>query len=285
VSVVEVNGGDVAYEILGEAGAPLIVLTPGGRFTMDVPGLRPLADALVDGGMRVLLWNRPNSGGSDVQFYGVSESHMRAETLHGLLTAIGEGPCVIAGGSSGARDSILTAIMYPEIVSKLVVWSVSGGIYGTLVLGWNYVVQNIRAMMLGGLDAVLELPEWKVLIEADPKNRDRFLSLGGEEFQRVMMRWMLAWIPRPGQTIPGVEDWQVEEITAPTMIIRGGENDMVHPKRTSLELHTLIKGSRLVDPPWEEDAIERADSNKIRGAGSHFDPWVIAAPAILEFAK
>ena len=81
---IEINGGNVVYEILGETG-DFIVLTPGGRFSKDIPGLRPLAEALVGGGYRVLLWDRPNCGASDVQFYGQSESHMRAETLYHLL--------------------------------------------------------------------------------------------------------------------------------------------------------------------------------------------------------
>ena len=95
---VEINGGNVVYEILGDTGE-LIVLTPGGRFSKDIPGLRPLAEALVEGGYRVLLWDRPNCGKSDVAFYGQSESHMRAETLATLITELGLGPCVIAGGS------------------------------------------------------------------------------------------------------------------------------------------------------------------------------------------
>ena len=66
-----------------------IALTPGGRFSKDIPGLRPLAEALAKGGYRVLLWDRPNCGKSDVQFYGQSESHMRAETLHQLITKLG----------------------------------------------------------------------------------------------------------------------------------------------------------------------------------------------------
>ena len=44
---IEINGGNVVYEILGDEG-DFIVLTPGGRFSKDIPGLRPLADALVD---------------------------------------------------------------------------------------------------------------------------------------------------------------------------------------------------------------------------------------------
>ena len=52
VSSIKVNGGNIVYEILGESG-DLIVLTPGGRFSKEVPGLRPLAEALVDGGVGV----------------------------------------------------------------------------------------------------------------------------------------------------------------------------------------------------------------------------------------
>ncbi|MEN3320604.1 MAG: 2-hydroxy-6-oxonona-2,4-dienedioate hydrolase, partial [Mycobacterium sp.] len=83
--VFEINGGNVVYEILGNDG-DFIALTPGGRFSKDIEGLRPLAEELVKGGYRVLLWDRPNCGNSDVQFYGQSESHMRAETLHALIT-------------------------------------------------------------------------------------------------------------------------------------------------------------------------------------------------------
>ena len=83
----EIRGGRVVYEILGPESGDPIVLTPGGRFSKDVPGLRPLAEKLAEGGMRVLLWDRPNCGASDVQFWGQSESHMRAQTLAELLRA------------------------------------------------------------------------------------------------------------------------------------------------------------------------------------------------------
>ena len=83
----------------------------------------------------MLLWDRPNCGKSDVQFYGQSESHMRAETLHALITGLDIGPCIIAGGSGGARDSMLTTMLYPEIVRKLVVWNIVGGVYGIVRAG------------------------------------------------------------------------------------------------------------------------------------------------------
>ena len=96
VPAIDINGGSVVYEILGSSGQ-LIVLTPGGRFGMDFRGVRPLAEALAAGGHRVLLWDRPNCGASDVQFYGQSESHMRAETLHKLVKGLGFDRCILAG--------------------------------------------------------------------------------------------------------------------------------------------------------------------------------------------
>jgi pimeloyl-ACP methyl ester carboxylesterase len=286
MSVIEINGGNVVYDLIGDADAPLIVLTPGGRFSKEIPGLRPLADALVEGGLRALLWDRPNCGESDVQFYGRTESHMRAETLHGLLTALDVGPCVIAGGSGGARDSILTTMLYPELARKLVVWNIVGGIFGTFSLGAYYVLPSIRAVRSSGIEGVVELPEWQALIDANPKNRDRILALDPEEFERTMFRWLDAFVSKPGQTIPGVDDDMFRDITVPTLIIRGGAKDVDHPKRTSLEVSCLIDGSVLIDPPWPEDAWEQASKDRAAGKVTHynmFDTWVQAAPRILDF--
>ncbi len=283
--VLTINGGNVVYEILGEAG-DFIALTPGGRYSKDIEGLRPLAEELVKGGYRVLLWDRPNCGKSDLQFYGQSESHMRAETLHGLITGLGIGPCIIAGGSGGARDSILTTILYPEIATKLVTWNIVGGVYGSFVLGSYYLVPSILAVRGLGIKGLLHVDEWKERIAENPANKERILAMDPDEFLRVMLRWLNAFVPKPGQAIPGVDDEFFGDIKVPTLIIRGGENDWDHPKRTSLEVNCLIKGSKLIDPPWPEDAWERAGEDRASGKVKHFnmfDTWVQAAPAILDF--
>lgn len=282
---IEINAGNVVYETLGEQG-DFIALTPGGRFSKDIEGLRPLAEELVKGGYRVLLWDRPNCGKSDVQFYGQSESHMRAETLHALITGLDIAPCIIAGGSGGARDSMLTAMLYPDIVRKLVVWNIVGGVYGSFVLGSYYIVPSILAVRGAGMKAVAAVGEWKQRIEENPANRDRILSQDPDAFLKLMLRWLNAFVPKPGQTIPGVEDELFDNIKVPTLIIRGGENDLDHPKRTSLEVSCLIKGSRLIEPPWPEDAWERAGEARASGKVKRFnmfDTWVQAAPAILKF--
>lgn len=282
---IEINGGNVVYEILGREG-DFITLTPGGRFSKDIEGLRPLAQELVKGGYRVLLWDRPNCGKSDVQFYGQSESHMRAETLHALITGLDIGPCIIAGGSGGARDSMLTAMLHPEIVRRLVVWNIVGGVYGSFVLGSYYVVPSILAVRGAGMKAVAAVGEWKQRVAENPANRARILAQDPDQFLKLMLRWLNAFVPKPGQTIPGVEDEMFDNIKVPTLIIRGGENDLDHPKRTSLEVSCLIKGSELIDPPWPEDAWERAGEARASGKAKGFnlfDTWVQAAPAILKF--
>jgi pimeloyl-ACP methyl ester carboxylesterase len=177
-------------------------------------------------------------------------------------------------------------MLYPEMVTKLVVWNIVGGIYGSFVLGSFYIVPSILAVRGTGMDGVAHVQEWRERIEENPDNEKRLLAFDKDEFLKLMLRWLNAFVSKPGQTIPGVEDEMFDRIQVPTLIIRGGENDMDHPKRTSLEVSCLIKGSKLIDPPWPEDAWERASEDRAAGKVKHFnmfDTWVQAAPAILEF--
>jgi pimeloyl-ACP methyl ester carboxylesterase len=288
-SEIEINGGLVAYELLGPDDAETIVITPGGRFSKDYGGVHELAEALVAGGKRVLLWDRPNCGRSDVQFYGRSESHMRAETLGLLCRELGIDKIVAAGGSGGARDSIVFTLMWPELVTKLCVWHIVGGTFSTMKLANIYIIGELGAVRSRGMEAVMAMSGpaggWADVIAANPRNEQRMLDLGAEEFERVMDRWLDAFTPKPNESIPGVPDHEFAQITVPTLIIRGGEKDYDHPKRTSFEVHALIKGSTLIEPPWPEDAWERAGEAMRRGEGTLFTPWVQAAPAILDFVN
>ena len=133
------------------------------------------------------------------------------------------------------------------------------------------------------IEGLLEVPEWKRRIEENPKNRERLLGLDEAELLRLMYRWLNAYVPKPGQTIPGVDDDQFARIRVPTRIIRGGVNDADHPKRTSLEVSCLIPHAEVVDPPWPEDAWEAAGAASQAGKGSIFDFWQLGAPEFLKF--
>ena len=139
-----VNGLTLGYDVIGSEGRPWVV-TPGGRFSKDTPGVRQLAEVLAAGGNRVLIWDRPNCGESDVCFEGPSESAMQADALAALLTTLEMTPAVIAGGSGGARVSLLTASRHREVAAGLAVWWISGGPYGLLSLATHYCGGSLGA--------------------------------------------------------------------------------------------------------------------------------------------
>ena len=138
--------------------------------------MRELAEALAEHGNKVLIWDRPNCGESDVCFEGSSESAMQADALAGLLAHLDMNPAVIAGGSGGARVSLLTAARHPESAAGLAIWWISGGIYGLLSLATHYCGGSVGAAWTHGMEAVADLPEWAEVQELNPSNRQRFLS-------------------------------------------------------------------------------------------------------------
>ncbi len=279
----EVDGTRIAYEIVGD-GVPW-VLTPGGRFSKDVPGLRELATALASTGKRVLLWDRPNTGASDVCFEGPSESDMQADRLAGLLRTLDLAPAVVCGGSGGARVSLLTVAKHPDVAAGLAMLWISGGVYGLMLLATHYCGESIRVAWRGGMEAVVELPEWAEVLERNPRNRERFLRLDPREFIATLEQWMLAYCPEPHTTVPGLRDADGASIAVPTLIFRSGATDAHHTRATSERVHELIPGSVLVEPPWGDDEWnERGDAARA-GTGALFERWPLLAPQLVEFFR
>lgn len=276
-----INGGKIRYELLGDG--PPLALTPGGRFGMDIPGLRPLAERLAEQ-HTVLLWDRPNSGASDVKFTGESESQMYADDLAALLKHLDLAPAVIAGGSAGSRVSALVAISHPEVTEKVVLWMMSGGIFGTMFLAMNYLLPFMAAAQWGGMETVAEMPQWRETIEANPSNAQRLASIDPQEFLNVTSNWLAAYIPRDDQPLPGVDASRIELIKKPTLIFRNGKQDLYHPEKVALDLHRLIPGSILAEPPWGEDEWNRVKRLNVAGKMGFFEDWHKLAPQILEFS-
>ncbi len=280
MSTVEIDGTLISYEIVGE-GDPW-VLTPGGRFSKDTPGLRELAAALAAHGKRVLIWDRPNTGASDVCFTSASESDMQSDHLAGLLTTLDMAPAVIFGGSGGARVSLLTAANHPEVATGLAMVWISGGVYGLMLLATHYCGESIRAAWQGGMEAVVELPEWAEVLERNPRNRTRFLDLEPRAFIATLERWMLAYCPDPNATVPGISDTQCAQLAVPTLVFRSGTSDPHHTRATSERLHELIAGSQLVEPPWGDDEWKQRGEAARNGTGHLFERWPLLAPQLLE---
>lgn len=281
MATIELDGDLLAYDVIGETGDPWVI-TPGGRFSKDVPGVRELAEALAAAGKRVLIWDRPNCGASDVVFSGSSESEMQAGHLAGLLRALDLAPAVIFGGSGGARVSLLTATNHPDVARGLGMIWISGGVYGLLLLATHYCGESIRAAWSGGMEAVVELPEWAEVLERNPRNRARFLAQEPRAFIETLERWMLAYCPDPAVTVPGLNDEACARLAVPTVVFRSGASDPHHTRATSERLHDLIPGSTLVEPPWgDREWIERGAAAQA-GEGGLFERWPLLAPQLLD---
>jgi pimeloyl-ACP methyl ester carboxylesterase len=283
VATVEIDGTTIAYEMVGDG--PAWVLTPGGRFTKEAPGVRELAEELAAAGQRVLLWDRPNTGASGICFRGASESAMQADHLAGLLRALDLAPAVVIGGSGGARVSLLTAARHPDVASKLAMWWISGGPFGLLTLAIVYCGESIRAAWTGGMEAVVALPEWEEVLARNPGNRARFLALDPSEFIETLERWMLVYCPTPGETVPGLPDDLLARLTMPTLVFRSGASDPYHTRATSEQLHRLIPGSALVEPPWGDTEWNERSAAAREGRGHLFERWPLLAPQLLAFAR
>lgn len=273
----KIDGLTIAYEIHGE-GRPWVI-TPGGRFSKDYPGVRELAVALAEKGNRVLIWDRPNCGESDVCFEGSSESAMQADVLAGLLRHLEMAPAVIAGGSGGARVSMLTAARHRDVASGLAVWWISGGVYGLMLLGTHYCAGSLTAAWNGGMQAVVELPEWEEVLRRNPLNRQRFLSLDPKEFVRVLEQWMVAYCPCGGELVPGLAEEEARSFALPTLVFRSGTTDLHHRRETSEQIAAMLPNARLVEPPWgDNEWNERSAARGGLFAGwpklaEVLDPW------------
>jgi pimeloyl-ACP methyl ester carboxylesterase len=283
MSRIELAGVQVEYELLGQAGDPAIALTPGGRFSKDSPGIRGLGEALAAAGQRVLLWDRPNCGASDICFDAKSESALHAQALIDLVRALDLGPTMLAAGSGGSRVSLIAASRHPEAVSHLALWWISGGVLGLLSLAHYYCGESAYAASSGGMSAVAAAPSWAEQIRRNPRNRDIILSYDRDAFIETMQRWASFYIPSESSPVPGMSPVDFSRLQMPVLIFRSGKSDLSHPRRTSEWLHELIPHSELAEPPWpDEEWNNRVAANKAEGRGL-FEGWPALAPALLKF--
>ncbi len=281
-----INDLEISYEVFGSEGRPWII-TPGGRFSKDSPGVRELAQALAERGNTAVIWDRPNCGESDVCFDGPSESAMQADTLAGLLRHLELTPAVIIGGSGGARVSLMAAVRHPEVAAGVAMWWISGGIYGQMTLGVHYCGGSIAAAWkTNSMEAVVELDEWSEVLERNPRNRQRFLDLEPRAFIEGLERWMLTYCPSEGALISGLPDAAARDFHLPALVLRSGESDANHTRETSERLAELLPEAVIVDPPWGDNEWNERSAARPGGVGEGlFVSWPRLAPMLDDWAR
>jgi pimeloyl-ACP methyl ester carboxylesterase len=281
MSRTNIEGIGIDYELIGEG--PLVAITPGGRFSKDTPGIRQLAERLAADGRTVMIWDRPNCGASDLCFAGETESVLNADTLAGLIRAVGRGPALLVGGSAGSRVSLIAASRHPDTVSGLFLLWISGGAIGLATLTVHYCGESAIAAVTGGMEAVAALPGWKEQLERNPGNRARLLALDPKIFVETMQRWGAAFFPQPGSPVPGMSPVDFAALPMKVMVLRSSALDLFHTRETSEEVHRLIPGSHIAEPPWPDSEWNDRMAAAARGEGL-FANWPALAPRIGAFA-
>jgi pimeloyl-ACP methyl ester carboxylesterase len=279
-----VDGRAVGYEIIGE-GRPWVI-TPGGRVSRQSAGIRELAEALAERGNKVLIWDRPNTGESDVCFEGSTESTMQADTLAGLLRELDMAPAVIVGGSGGARVSFLTAVRHRDVAAAVGMWWISGGVFGLMSIANYYCGDSIRAAWMSGMEAVAALPVWQEPIELNPGNRDRILGQDRTQFIETLERWMAAYAPDPDEVVPGLTEPEAKAFDLPALVMRNGAHDLHHRRETSERIAAVLPNARLVEPPWGDDEWHERQAARTSGESPGlFVNWPLLAPMLDDWAK
>ncbi len=255
---IEINGGIVVYEFVGPEDGEVVVLTRAGgsaritaASTSSPTRSPPAASACCCGTGRIAA--SPTSSSTASRNRTCAPRPWARSSTSSASTR---------SSRQAARAARATPSCSPSCTRtrsrKLITWAIVGGSYSSMLLANVYVINELRTVRRLGIEGVMEMGAgpfgWKACIEANPRNRQRLADIGAEEFERVMNRWLDAYIPKPNEAIPGVPDYQFAGIDVPTLVVRGGAKDYDHPPRTSFEVHSLIKGSRLIDPPWPEDA-------------------------------
>ena len=243
----DINGTNIYYEDYGSG--PTVILTPGGR--VDTNGLRPIA-ALISTHCRVILHDRRNCGRSDVNISGdLSEQHIWAEEMAGLLRHLNTGPVFAAGGSAGSRTSMTLAVRHPELVSGLFIWEVSGGPRSAGIMSPGYYGQYIDAATNGGMEAVCNTEFFSQRIKDNHNNKSLLLSMEVESFVSVMQRWQDSF-SRPNP-VGDLTESEVKSIHCPTFIFAGNVPDEVHHVSAAENANRLISDSEIHPSAWTND--------------------------------
>jgi pimeloyl-ACP methyl ester carboxylesterase len=249
--VAKVHGLNIHYQVVGENG-PWVTLTTGGR--RGHQEFVALARKIAEGGYRVLLHDRRNTGASDILIDGEeTEEAIWADDLHELLSQLGALPAFIGGSSSGARTSILFALRHPRAARGLLLLRVTGGAFAAQRLPEMYYDQFLRAAKQGGMAAVCATEQYKERFAANPANLERMKTKDPKRYIEVMSRWRDNFVAGAHLPVMGVTEAELRSIRVPTIVIPG--NDRTHSSESGRVAHRMIAGSELHQLPITDQDV------------------------------
>jgi pimeloyl-ACP methyl ester carboxylesterase len=247
-SVVQVNGVELGYQVVGE-GEPLILLHGGfGSVEMFGPNLELLA-----AGRQVV--------GVDLQSHGRSPAADRplrfetmADDIAALIGSLGFDRAAIMGFSLGGGVGLRTAIQHPQVVERLVLVSTV------------FKRQGWYPEMTAGMDAM------------GPETAGHLMQTPIYEAYRRVAPRVEDWPVLVGQVVEAVKvdyDWSAEipGLSMPVMLVVGDADGM--PPSHAVEFFGLLGGGRR-DAGWDRSGMTRHRLAILPGV-THYDINVVPA--------
>jgi pimeloyl-ACP methyl ester carboxylesterase len=204
---------------------------------------------------------------------------------------------LLLGGSAGSRVSLITAARHPDLIAGLFLVWITGGPIGLAILCGVYCGDAAVTAIRRGMEAVADMPGWKETLERNPANRARIVDQQVPAFVDIMQRWAESFFPKENSQrwaesffpkenspVPGLLPRDFAAMRMPVMILRSGESDMHHPRVTTEEVHRLIPGSHLAEPPWGDNEWNDRMAAAAKGEGL-FARYPLLAPQVLDFAR
>lgn len=260
---IKIDDTTIAYETWGDG--PPIVLTPHGWFQRGAPHY--LMAGRLSKTNQVLLWDRPNSGASDVVIVDTpSEFHLWADLMHELLHQLDMAPAYFGGASNGSVFSLFMAYRYREDVKGLILLDPpTDDIELTHPLSDARYLEFAKIAETQGMQAVIEhshkawmrsisigqqerwdgIRKWVAeTIVLNPSNQERLLAIDPEHFGAVMERWG-EWFQTHHGHVAGLSAGELKQITILALVMHGFDD--LHPQHSAQELANLLPNAEFVD--------------------------------------
>jgi pimeloyl-ACP methyl ester carboxylesterase len=277
VPTVDIDGIATRYEVAG-SGPPLLMFSPGG-FNAALENWRSfgiyerleLLDHLPER-YTCIMFDRRESGRSGGRVERVTWADYVAQA-RGLLDVVAVERAHLIGACIGCSSAIALAVVHPERVASMVLYSPAGGPRYRLTQHARFA-RHLAFVAERGLDGVVGLATTTDSTFAqDPRvgpwasviRGDRAFAAAYARFPADRYRTLVAGMARllfDRDTVPGAEPEDLMALDVPALVVPG--HDAAHATSAARYLEECLAGAEYWDAPVDEQTAATAPARVIR---------------------